>query len=259
MNSTTIHRDDVLAAAANELHIDQYVDYCINGMQVQGSASVSRIASAVSCSAEVFQRAADQDVDLLIVHHGLFWKGSEPGAITGRTFERLKLLLDAGITLAAYHLPLDGHPRLGNNAIIAERLGAVRDPLTPFALSGTMSAGCIADLESPRSSSELTNQLSTLVGREATAVGVDVTHVTRIAICSGGGASYLDDAHAAGAQVLITGEARENTMADAAELGMSVIAAGHWATETFGVQALGEHLAAGFSIPHSFISAPNPV
>jgi dinuclear metal center YbgI/SA1388 family protein len=259
MTTSATLRNDLLTAAAQELSLNDYSDYCVNGMQVEGAEAVTHITSAVSCSTEVFQRAVELKSTFLIVHHGLFWKGSEPGSITGRTRARLKLLFDAEITLATYHLPLDGHPRLGNNAIIAERLGAIPDRRTPFALNNQQSVGCIADLAAPLSSSELGAKVSQLCNQPATVIGATLDGISRVAICSGGGASYLDEAHSAGAQALITGEARENTMADAAELGITVIAGGHWATETFGVQALGSMLASQFGLEHTFIEAPNPI
>lgn len=256
---STASRDEVIAYVSNLLDVPGYTDYCVNGIQVEGRANITRIASAVSCSEQVFRHAIDQNVDLLLVHHGLFWQGSEPRSIAGPLRKRLALLLGSDINLAAYHLPLDGDARFGNNACIAAALDATLDRDVRFAVSGAHPVGQVAMLPEPISLDELAVRVARICGQHPTVIGAQLPAVSRVAICSGGGASYLEEAVQLGAQVLITGEAREHTMADATELGVAVIAAGHWATEVFGIRALGEHLADQFALPHSFISVPNPV
>jgi dinuclear metal center YbgI/SA1388 family protein len=244
----------------------RFQDYCPNGLQVPGPTQASTLATGVSAGAELFELAAAERADLLLVHHGLFW-GSAPGPIDAQLKRRLELLFDAEIALAAYHLPLDAHPRLGNNALIARALGA--EPLgDPFALHRGEPIGCLARLSGDGDSdghgdglpaAELFARVRSVTGREPLVFDAGPSHVRTLAIVSGSGADYLGDAAIAGADALLTGEPAERVMAQARELGLHFIAAGHYATETFGVRALGAHLAERFGVRHVFLDVPNPV
>jgi dinuclear metal center YbgI/SA1388 family protein len=251
---------DVIAELDRLLEPGRFSDYCPNGLQVPGRAEVARVATGVSASAELFELAAHERADLLIVHHGLFW-GSESAAIDARMKRRLKLLFDADMSLAAYHLPLDAHPELGNNALIARALGA--DTLEPFALHEGVPIGFIARFASEGGEGPLATDLfarvTELTAREPLVFDAGPERVRSIAIVSGAGNDYLADAAAAGADAFLTGEPAERVMTEAREAGIHFIAAGHYATETFGVKRLGEHLRERFGLEHLFIDVPNPI
>jgi dinuclear metal center YbgI/SA1388 family protein len=248
---------EVLAELDRLLEPARFSDYCVNGLQVPGPDHVDTLATGVSAGAQLFELAAQEGANLLLVHHGLFWS---PGvqAIDAVLRHRLQLLLDADIALGAYHLPLDAHPELGNNALLAHALGAERRE--PFALHHGQPIGCIATLPGQGvPADDLFARVREITSREPLVLGAGSATVRRVAIVSGGGADYLAEAAAAGADALLTGEPAERTMTHARELGLHVIAAGHYATETFGIRRLGEHLAERFDLRHVFLDIPNPV
>ncbi len=214
----------------------------------------------MSASAELFELAAHERADLLIVHHGLFW-GKSTGAIDEQLKRRLQLLFDADMALAAYHLPLDAHPALGNNALLERALGAERDRGAPFALHHGEPIGRLARFPGEGlPAGELVQRVRAATGgREPLVFDAGPANVRTLAIVSGAGSDYLAEAAAAGADALLTGEPAERAMAQARELGVRLIAAGHYATETHGVRALGEHLAERHDLRHVFIDVPNPV
>jgi dinuclear metal center YbgI/SA1388 family protein len=235
----------------------RFQDYCPNGLQVPGRERVDKVATGVSAHAELFRLARAEQADLIVVHHGIFW-GSGPQSIDTLQAGRLKLLFDAEMSLAAYHLPLDAHPQLGNNALIAQALGG--QTLQPFGSHHAESIGFVATFSGDGvSSGELFARVQKLTGREPLIFDSGPAQVRSIAVVSGAGASYLDDAVAAGVDAFLTGEPAERVMAQASEAGMHFIAAGHYATETFGVRRLGEYLSEHFGLEHVFIDVPNPV
>ncbi len=235
----------------------RFKDYCPNGLQVPGRAEVARVATGVSASAELFERAAAAHADLLVVHHGLFW-GSAPTAIDARMKRRLKLLFDADISLAAYHLPLDAHPELGNNALIGRALGA--SVLEPFAFHEGESIGFLARFPGEGiEAGDLFERVTELTARTPLVFDAGPKRVRGMAIVAGAGSDHLTDAVAAGADAFLTGEPAERVMIEAREDGIHFIAAGHYATETFGVKRLGEHLSERFGLEHLFIDVPNPI
>jgi dinuclear metal center YbgI/SA1388 family protein len=266
---------EIVAELDSILEPQRFDDYGPNGLQVPGASEVTTVASGVSANVELFEQAVAAQAQLLLVHHGLFW-GSGPGLIDAALKRRLKLLFDANIGLAAYHLPLDAHARYGNNALLARALGATK--LEPFALHHGEAVGFLAhlaasdneehaaetsDSDTPEGDGIPATDLFTRV-REATAreplvFDAGPARIRTIAIVSGAGSDYLADAAAAGADALLTGEPTERVMAGAREAKIHFIAAGHYATETFGVNALGEHLAERFGIRHVFLDVPNPI
>jgi len=249
--------DQIIAELDRLLEPQRFEDYGPNGLQVPGPTRVSRIATGVSAHAELFERAAAERAQLLIVHHGLFW-GPGFRVIDSTLKRRLQLLFDAGIGLAAYHLPLDAHPELGNNALIARALGAER--FERFALHHDEPIGILAHLPGTGlAASELFARVVETTAREPLVFEEGPQTVRTLAIVSGAGADYLRDGAAAGAQAFLTGEPAERVMAEAREAGLHFIAAGHYATETFGVRRLGEHLAQRFALAHTFLDVPNPV
>lgn len=238
------------------LEVGRFRDYCPNGLQVEGRPEVGRLLTGVTACQALLDAAVSWEADAVLVHHGYFWKG-EPGVVTGMKRRRLGTLLGHDISLLAYHLPLDAHPQLGNNAQLGLRLG-IREtrPLDPAASDAV---GDIGELPAARPAGELVAQLAELTGREPLHIGDSAAPVRRIAWCTGAAQSYLPQALAAGADLFITGEVSEPTVHMAREEGIHFVAAGHHATERYGVQALGEHLAGHFGLEHRFVDIDNPV
>jgi dinuclear metal center YbgI/SA1388 family protein len=248
---------EVLGEADRLLEPDRFEDYGPNGLQVPGPAEVRTLATGVSAHAELFELAASERAELLLVHHGLFW-GTGPGPIDAVLKRRLQILFEADIALAAYHLPLDAHPEFGNNALLARALEA--ESVEPFARHHGQPIGVLARLPgNGLASGELFARVRTITSREPLVFDSGPEEVRRLAIVSGAGADYIGEAASAGAEALLTGEIAERAMAQARELGLHLIAAGHYATETFGVRRLGEHLAERFGLRHVFLDVPNPV
>ncbi|MCW2949350.1 MAG: Nif3-like dinuclear metal center hexameric protein [Thermoleophilia bacterium] len=251
---------DILTWAEQLLDAHAYQDYCPIGLQVAGRAPhVDTVATSVSCTREVFERAEAAGAQLLLVHHGLFWKGMSQ-VVDATLRDRLDVLFRAGITLAGYHLPLDAHPVIGNNARIADELQLRRLDI-PFALHGGRAIGLIGELEAPLATPTFTREVTRVMGgRDPLVFGGETrTDVQRIAICSGGAAADIADAAALGCDAFVTGEPREDSYAFARELGIVMYAAGHHATETFGIRALGDAAARAFTLRHVFLDADNPV
>jgi len=252
--SILIALTDLVKQAGDYLNVTAISDYCPNGLQVEGRGEVSRIVSGVTASQALIEAAINAQADVLLVHHGYFWKGENP-CIVGMRQKRLKALLAHDISLLAYHLPLDIHPEVGNNATLGRALG--------IAIEGELAAGnprvvgLLGSLPEPLSATEFAQRVQQVLGRVPQLVEGDKS-VQRIGWCSGGGQGFIDEAIAAGVDLYLTGEASEQTFHSARENGISFIAAGHHATECFGVQALGEWLAQRFGIEHRFIDCPNP-
>lgn len=235
------------------LSVSGFRDYCPNGIQVEGKPEVQRIATGVTASLAVIEAAAKWGADALIVHHGYFWRG-EDLCLTGIKKQRIAYLLKRDINLLAYHLPLDAHPELGNNAQLAKRLG-----ITVQGHFGEQDIASNGILEEPRSLKQFADKIRKELRQTPLVIGSDNAIITRIAWCSGGGQSYFEQALSLGVNAFLTGEISEQNVHVAQETGVAFIAAGHHATERYGVQALGEHLAAQFGIEHSFFDQHNPV
>jgi dinuclear metal center YbgI/SA1388 family protein len=230
---------------------DEFEDLGPNGLQVPGAEEIERVVTAVTAQRAVFERAIAERAQLVLVHHGLFWR-FDPLGLTPRLAERLRPLFKHDIALAAYHLPLDAHPEVGNNALLARALGASAH--VPFTDVGRGAA-----FAEPVPAGELFARVEAATGRAPLVFDAGPPEVRRIAIVSGGAASRLDAAIAERYDAFLTGEPKENVMADAREAGIHFIAAGHYATETFGVRRLGELLAERFGIEHVWVDVPNPV
>jgi dinuclear metal center YbgI/SA1388 family protein len=221
------------------------------GLQVVGAANVTRIACGVSASRELFDRAAELGAELVLVHHGLFW--DRDSRVIGPELKgRLRALFDADLTLAAYHLALDGHPELGNNVLLARELGV--DTVERFA-----GIGFAGPLDRPQPMDEFATRVRERLDRPPLVFSYGPETIERVAICSGGAARQLADAVAGGYDCFLTGEAAEPTKHAAKEAGIHFVAAGHYATETLGVRALAERIAQEFSLQWEFINLPNPV
>jgi len=248
---------DILEELDRVLQPARFQDYGPNGLQVPGSHQVATLATGVSAHAELFELATAERAELLVVHHGLFW-GDGPGPIDAVLKRRLQILFDANIGLAAYHLPLDAHPEIGNNALLARALGA--NALEPFALHHGEPIGFLAHMPGEGlGAGELFGRVRAITSREPLVFDAGPARVRTVAIVSGAGAGFLGDAAEAGADALLTGEPAERVMAQAREYRLHFIAAGHYATETLGVKRLGDHLAERFALRHVFLDVPNPV
>ncbi len=248
---------DAIAELDKLLQPERFKDYCPNGLQFPGKSEIRKLATGVTASVELLERAVASQADLLVVHHGLFW-GSTATSIDDRMKRRLKLLFDSDMSLAAYHLPLDAHPQVGNNALIARGLGA--DTLEPFALHNSESIGFIARFPGDGiDAKSLFSRVTKLTRRTPLVFDAGPEQVSKLAIVSGAGNDYLQDAVAAGADAFLTGEPAERVMSEARESSIHFIAAGHYATEAFGVKRLGEHLSERFALEHTFIDVPNPI
>ena len=239
-----------------ELDIGRFRDYCPNGLQVEGRGEINTLVSGVTASMELLDAAVAAGADAILVHHGYFWKGEDP-CITGMKRRRLQRLLASEISLLAYHLPLDAHPVLGNNAQLARVLGFT--PQGRFGNDGGMELGQYGDLEQGLSGAALAAHIGRCLGREPMHIEGASKMVQSVGWCTGAAQSYIDAAVEQGLDAFISGEISEQTVHIARECGIHYFAAGHHATERFGVQALGARLAERFDISHRFIDVVNPV
>lgn len=235
------------------LEVSRFRDYCPNGLQVEGRAVVRSVVTGVTASLALLEAARDCGADTVLVHHGYFWRG-EDARVTGTRRARLALLLAHDINLFAYHLPLDAHAGFGNNAELARLL-----ELPVAGRFCEQEIGMHGELDAPLALSALAARVHERLGRAPLVIGEPARPVRRVAWCSGGAQSYLEDAVRLGADVYISGEISEQTVHLAREAGVAYIAAGHHATERGGIRALGEHLAARHGLTHRFIDLDNPV
>ncbi len=233
------------------LAVGEFRDYGPNGLQVEGRSSVRRIVSGVTASLALIDAAIDAGADALIVHHGLFWRGHD-GRLTGWLAERVRRLMGHGVNLFAYHLPLDAHPELGNNAQLGARLGWRAD-----ARFGEQDLGFIGDAPGG-GAPELARHVAQVLGRDPLLLPGDGRAVRRVAWCTGGAQGYFEAAVAAGADLFLTGEVSEPQAHLARETGVAFLACGHHATERYGAPALAAHVAERFGLEHRFIDIDNP-
>ena len=244
-------RDEIIRYANELLETHRFPEYGPPGLQVVGAAEVGKIACGVSTSKELFERAAACGAQLVLVHHGLFWR-NEPVWIDARQRGRLQALFAADLNLAAYHLALDAHPQLGNNALLAEALHVdVEGPFAEVGQGGTLREAIGIEAFAQR--------VQETVGREPLVFAHGPEQIQRVAICSGGAGRELIRAAHEGYDVLLTGEPEEPALQTARELGIHFVAAGHDATERLGVQALSQRLAERFGLDWEFMAVENPI
>ena len=251
-----VTQNECLSYLETLLEPNRFNDYCPNGLQVAGSEVINNLVSGVTASQELLESALDLEADTILVHHGYFWRGEDPRIIRIKQ-KRLKQLLINNVNLIAYHLPLDAHPSLGNNAQLAN--------LLEFEVDGRMSGtgepaiglcGCFSE---SKTVPEFADQIRQVLEREPLVIQAHDRPMTTIGWCSGAAQSYIEQAADLGLDVFMSGEISEQTVHLARELGINYFAAGHHATERYGVKALGEHLADTFNISHQFIDCDNPV
>ena len=244
-------RQELQIALDAMLQPERFKDYCPNGLQVEGQWEVRKIVSGVTASRALIEAAIATHADTIFVHHGLFWRGHD-GRVTGWMRQRLGLLLAHNINLFAYHLPLDAHPELGNNAQLGQRLG-----LHPTGHFGEQDVGWLGDADFD-SAASLTLRLEAVLGRSVVLVPGMAGPLRRIAWCTGGAQGYFEAAIAAGADAFITGEISEPQMHLAQECGVAYLACGHHATERYGAPAVAAHIAEKLGLQHVFIDIDNP-
>jgi dinuclear metal center YbgI/SA1388 family protein len=235
------------------LDVSRFRDYCPNGIQVEGRGEVLRIATGVTASQRLLEAATAWKADALIVHHGYFWK-NEDAVVSGIKKRRIALLLENDMSLLAYHLPLDAHPELGNNAQLAKRLG-----LRETGRFGEQDIAWRGELLQPQTLSKFAEQITHALQRIPLVIGDGERILRKMAWCSGAAQSYFEQAVALGVDAFLTGEISEQNVHIAEETGVAFISAGHHATERYGVKALGEHLAHQFNIEQHFFDMDNPV
>ncbi len=252
-------RGQLLQAFNTLLQPERFRDYGPNGLQVEGSGRVTKIVSGVTASRALIEAAIGVGADTIFVHHGLFWRGQD-GCVTGWMKQRLALLLAANVNLFAYHLPLDAHPELGNNAQLGLELGLTAADGTEgrFGEQGLGFLGGRSDGGSFDSAPALAKHLENVLKRPVVLVGSAHTAIHKIAWCTGGAQSYFEAAIAAGAQAFITGEISEPQAHYARECGVAYLACGHHATERYGAPAVAAHVAKQFGLAHEFIDIDNP-
>lgn len=247
-----IDRNDMDHYLRELMQTERFSDYCPNGLQVEGAPTMRHIVSGVTASLALIEAAQAQGADTLLVHHGYFWRG-EDTCIVGQKQRRIKALLAANINLFAFHLPLDAHPELGNNAQLALKLGLVTERLC-----GEKDLVHVGHAQDMRTVGDLISRATTALQRAPLLIGDPNMLLSTVAWCTGAAQSSIEAAHAAGASVYISGEISEPTAHFAREMGIAYLACGHHATERYGVQALGAHLAAHFGVKHQFIDIDNP-
>ena len=238
------------------LEADRFRDYCPNGLQVEGNEQVNKIVTGVTASQALIDAAIEAEADMLLVHHGYFWKG-EDARVIGIKKQRIARLLESGVSLVAYHLPLDAHPVYGNNVQLAQLLdisveGRLQEGSDP-------AIGLHGRLASPMSGKTFAKHIADKLGRDPLHVDSMSQEISTVAWCTGAAQGYIEQAVELGVDAYITGEVSEPTVHIARETGIHFYAAGHHATERYGVKALGEHLATNFGLDVQFIDIDNPV
>ena len=248
-----MQRAELDAYLEQYLEVAKFRDYCPNGLQVEGRISVDRLVTGVTASVALLEAAIAARADAVLVHHGYFWRG-EDARIVGTRRRRIGLLMAHDISLYAFHLPLDAHREVGNNVSLARVLG-----FTIAGRFGEQELGLFGELDQRLTLGGLAGRVAERLDRDPLVIGDSSRPVTRIAWCTGAAQSYFEDAVRLGVDTYLTGEVSEQTVHLARESGVAFIAAGHHATERYGVEALGTHLAARFDIEHRFIDVDNPV
>ncbi|NRA56061.1 MAG: Nif3-like dinuclear metal center hexameric protein [Gammaproteobacteria bacterium] len=251
----TVTRSQLLAYLDQTLAPSKIKDYCPNGLQVEGTDSITKIVTGVTASQALVDAAVAAGADALLVHHGYFWKGESP-VITSLKRNRIKALLDADINLIAYHLPLDIHPTLGNNAQLAKLFGI--ENTTGLEAGNPQSVAVKGNLITPTTVAEFGQVIEQQLGRTPLIEGANDKLIKTVAWCSGGGQSFIEMAGEQGIDAFVSGEVSEQTIHLAREYDIAFFAAGHHATERYGIKALGQHLAKQFSVEVEFIDIANP-
>jgi dinuclear metal center YbgI/SA1388 family protein len=249
--------DEILGYCDDLLNCGSFEDYGPNGLQVPGRAEVSKVATGVTPNLETLERAVEGQAELVLTHHGLLW-GDAVSPLSVPMAARLRTLLCNQVSLAAYHLPLDAHPEIGNNALLRDALGLEPDE-RPFGQAKGSAVGVIGRASEPIELGELRRRLAEAVGQEPLVFDAGPDRISTVGIVTGAGGFALHEAGPLGLDAVVTGEPTEPVMGEAREYGIHFLAGGHYATETSGIRRLGELVAERFSIEHEFIDVPNPI
>ncbi|MEC8887265.1 MAG: Nif3-like dinuclear metal center hexameric protein [Pseudomonadota bacterium] len=247
---------EILAWCEQTLQVSQFKDYCPNGLQIEGKTEVQTLVSSVTASQVAIEQALDLKADALIVHHGYFWKG-EPSPLTGIKGKRIKQLMQADVSLIAYHLPLDAHPTLGNNAALADLLG--------IKITGALDSserfpiGNIGELDTALTPEQFSKRISDVLGQKPIHISSGKSTIQKVGFCTGGAQDFLYKAADFDCDAYISGEVSERTYHEALEYGVDYFAAGHHATERYGVQRLAKALAEQFQLTHHYVELSNPI
>ncbi|KTD16326.1 Nif3-like dinuclear metal center hexameric protein [Legionella jordanis] len=251
-----IEREELTSYLHELLACANYQDYAPNGLQVEGKSEINSICTAVTASADVIEQAIAQKADALLVHHGYFWRG-EDAALVGMKRQRIAKLLQHNISLFAYHLPLDCHLQLGNNACLAKLLNP--DAVTMHRVGNTANLLWAGEFRAAKDSQEFAVELEQKFARKPIHIDSGPHEIRRIAWCTGAAQDLIEEAYKLGVDAFISGEISERTYYQAKELGVHYFSCGHHATERYGIQALGEHLESQFQVKQQFIDSPNPI
>ncbi|WP_240464819.1 Nif3-like dinuclear metal center hexameric protein [Paraferrimonas sp. SM1919] len=246
---------DLVNYLSKYLQVDKFKDYAPNGLQVEGKQTIRTLVTGVTACQALIDKAIELDADAILVHHGFFWKGENP-VLTGMKAKRIKALMQNDINLLGYHLPIDAHNELGNNALLGQKLGLIDvaiDANTPQDLLWT------GKLSKPMTPDELAQHIEQVLDRAPLHLAAESSLIETIAWCTGGAQDYIDAAAALQVDAFISGEASERTFHQAAELGVHYFGAGHHATERYGIEALGAHLAQEFNLDWHHVDINNPV
>lgn len=252
----TISRESLRSFLDQTLEPQFFKDYCPNGLQIEGKDTINTVVTGVTASLALIESAIERQADAIIVHHGYFWKGESP-VITGMKKKRFELLLKNGINLFAYHLPLDAHSELGNNTQLAKQLNMITEQ--GLETENPRSIGLVGSLSEPLSLTEFGLKIEGGLGRPPLLISGGGHSIKRIAWCTGAAQGYIDQAIDHKVDAYLTGEVSEPTVHTAREMGIHFIAAGHHATERYGVKALGEYIQQELGLRHHFIDIDNPV
>ena len=250
-------RDEIIGFCDQLLDVDSFEDYGPNGLQVPGADEVSKVATGVTANLETLERGVASGAELLLTHHGVLW-GDRLSPLSVPMAARLRALLGANASLAAYHLPLDAHPEIGNNALLRDALGLQADE-RPFGEAKGSAVGLIGRAEEPIEVGELARRLKEAVGQEPLVFEAGPERISAVGIVTGSGGFALHEAGPMGLDALVTGEPSEPVMGEAREYGVHFLAGGHYATERAGIRRLGGLVAERFGIEHEFIDVPNPI
>lgn len=234
------------------LEVERFSDYAPNGLQVKGKAEINHIVTGVTASLALIEKAVELKADALFVHHGYFWKGEDP-CLIGMKYERIAKLIKNDISLFGYHLPLDSHPIYGNNAQLAKRFG-----ITFTENLDDEGVGKIGTFASPLALIDFSQEVERILGRKPLVISAGDHPIRTIAYCSGGAQGYISLAIDKNVDAYLSGEISEKTVHESRESGVHYIAAGHHATERYGIEALGAHLASEFGLKHTFVDIDNP-
>ena len=253
MNKQGVALQDIVSFANQLLEVAEIEDYpgAVNGLQLENSGVVSKIGAAVDASTRTIELAIDESVDLLVVHHGMFWGGVSP--VTRQVYRRLAKAMEADVAIYSVHLPLDFHPNLGNNVLLAEALELA--PVTPFWFVKGRAQGCLSTISLELG--ELVLRAERVLGRKIWCCPAGPSRTQRIGIVTGGAGSHIVEVAAEGVDTFLTGEGPHHTFVLAEELGINLVYGGHYATETFGVKRLAARLAERFNLQWTFLDHPS--